>query len=433
MHRTVLALVVAALTLVTAPLAAARPPSLGDFKLRPTNLNLQARVSALDKHLHKSGVQRLLAEANRGAHRDGGCRAKAFPQRFPPTGQWWCFDRADAGTGKRVEWIPQGVSTVADAQQDQLWGHRQAILVGWYDNAVAPEKGVRVTFLDPNTGKYRHVLLVYPYIRKRDKVPTYEIVGRPHGGIHAGGILWYGNYLYVADTKRGIRVFDMRDIFDLSKGAGDTKDKTHIGASRGRRLLPPPLPPLRHVVYRGFGYRYVMPQVGAWVNAAGPDNNDHHFHCAAKGAPGFSFISLDRSEVPDRLITGQYCNQQPRRLGANDVGRVARWPLDGNTGRLQPSADGMVHATEAYRLATDQIQGAVSFGGMWYLSRSRGASAPGQLVVARPDGAPTGTLRTLATRPAGIGPEDLSFWPARNQLWTVTEHAGKRMLYGVPR
>ena len=33
---------------------------------------------------------------------------------------------------------------------------------------------------------------------------------------------------------------------------------------------------------------------------------------------------------------------------------------------------------------------------------------------------------------AGIGPEDLSFWPGRNEVWTVTEHAGKRMLYGVP-
>jgi len=32
-----------------------------------------------------------------------------------------------------------------------------------------------------------------------------------------------------------------------------------------------------------------------------------------------------------------------------------------------------------------------------------------------------------------MGPEDLSYWPGRDVIWTVTEHAGQRMLYGVPR
>ena len=62
--------------------------------------------------------------------------------------------------------------------------------------------------------------------------------------------------------------------------------------------------------------------------------------------------------------------------------------------------------------------------------RSRGKSRGGQLIVAKPDG---GELRVTDTRAAGIGPEDLSFWPAHDELWTVTEHAPKRMLYGVPR
>jgi hypothetical protein len=34
---------------------------------------------------------------------------------------------------------------------------------------------------------------------------------------------------------------------------------------------------------------------------------------------------------------------------------------------------------------------------------------------------------------AGIGPEDLAYWSARDELWTVTEHAGRRMLYGYMR
>ena len=50
-----------------------------------------------------------------------------------------------------------------------------------------------------------------------------------------------------------------------------------------------------------------------------------------------------------------------------------------------------------------------------------------------PDIGPAGTLKTTATRPAGIGPEDLSFTPADDRLWTVTEFPGLRMVYGVPR
>jgi hypothetical protein len=58
--------------------------------------------------------------------------------------------------------------------------------VSWYDSAVEPKKGPRVTFQEPNTGKYRHVLLVYPYMEASGK-PTCEIVGRPQGDglVHA--------------------------------------------------------------------------------------------------------------------------------------------------------------------------------------------------------------------------------------------------------
>lgn len=39
---------------------------------------------------------------------------------------------------------PQGVTTVADAQADGLWGNREALLVSWYDHkdSLAPKKGV---------------------------------------------------------------------------------------------------------------------------------------------------------------------------------------------------------------------------------------------------------------------------------------------------
>ena len=51
--------------------------------------------------------------------------------------------------------------------------------------------------------------------------------------IHAGGVSWYGDYLYVADTGHGMRVFDMRKI--LKTNTGGTADQ--IGRQTERRLL----------------------------------------------------------------------------------------------------------------------------------------------------------------------------------------------------
>lgn len=401
------------LSLALAPVRPARAApavSLDDFRLRSSTVDLAARVHTLDGHLAKLGVENLLDQGNRQA--TPGCSSPAFKGMPAPPAQAFCFDPEDTGHvggDADVEWVPQGLTTVADAQQDEHWGTHQALLVSWYDKQKAPEKGIRVSFLDPATNRYQNVLLVYPTADD-----SYEIVGPPNG-IHAGGIVWYGNYLYVADTKRGIRVFDMRYIFDLKNTAhGNLSDPNHVG---------------RHGdTYYGFGYRYVMPQVAAWVNAAGPDS-DGDDDCEASGAPEFSYLSLDRSQVPDRLISGEYCRNVSG--GAHTpYGRVTRWPLDGSTGTLQTGrTDSLVHATEAYRLPVPNVQGAVSNGSTWYLSRSH-SEDNGQLITANA-GASGSQLSEAGSRVAAIGPEDLSYWPSRRQVWTVTEHAGERALYGL--
>ena len=380
------AVAAAVLALAAAAPAQAQAPRLTTSTSDPAPPTCRRALQAR----HEAAAQRRRHAVDQGQPArdpERECSKTAFTD-MPAGSRWYCFDPADSGTVGEPEWIPQGVTTSADAGT----GGREALLVSWYDDRTAPAKGVRVSFLDAATNKYRHVLLVYPYIDGAGQ-PTYEIVGRPQGGIHAGGIVWHGNLLYVVDTTRGIRVFDMRQIFDIG-----TSDASKIG---------------RHgTKYHGFGYRYVMPQVGAWVNAAGPDN-DGDFTCEADGAPKFSSIGLDGGA----LITSEYCRSD----GA--FGRVARWSL-------QPGADGHLRATEAYRLPVHNVQGAVSAAGTYYLSRSRGEATHGQLIPATPNG---GTLQAGTARRAGIGPEDLSYWPGRNEIWTVTEHAGRRMLYGVPR
>lgn len=73
-------------------------------------------------------------------------------------------------------------------------------------------------------------------------------------------MVWYGNYLYVADTANGMRVFDLRKIMDLNPDddtdkndptpdglESDVTDKKRVGRQNN--------------VWYSFGYRYVMPQV----------------------------------------------------------------------------------------------------------------------------------------------------------------------------
>src|ERR1700754_2730229 len=282
---------VASLVLAAGQAAAATAPSLGDFTLMATNGGLRSIVDDLDAQLPKLGVQNILTQANRvDAPKGADCTSPALSTNTRPVLNKFCFEPGDVDT---QEWVPQGVTTVADAQDDELWGAKQAILVSWYDKQTAPVKGVRVSFLDTHTGNYQHVLLVYPYTNSQGN-PSYEQVTTPQSGdgnsVHAGGLVWYGNYLYLVDTTRGVRVFDMRDIFDVKSAAnGDVTDGGKVGRQDG--------------TYYSYGYRYVMPQVFGWSNPGGtatfpPDNK-----CNAAGPEKFSYVSLDRSAEPDALLT----------------------------------------------------------------------------------------------------------------------------------
>lgn len=400
--------------------AAASPPSLSDFELVATNATLPAIVSGLDEELPKLGVQNILAQANRDdAPKGTDCTSPALDTNTRPVVGKFCFTAGDVAT---EEWMPQGVTTVADAQDDQQWGDKQAILVSWYDKQTAPVKGVRVSFLDTDTGNYQHVLLAYPYTNGQGD-PSYEAVTTPQAGdggsVHAGGIVWYGNYLYVVDTRRGIRMFDMRYIFDIRSAAnGDVEDAGRIG---------------RHGdTYYSHGYRYVMPQVRGWSNPDGLATFPSEHRCRVAGPQKFSYVALDRSEEPDALVTGEYCADQ------NDPdlnGRVASWPLDGATGLPREDGDGAWRATGAHRLPKPRVQGAVSTADRWYLhSTGGGTTGPGHLQAAVSGGGATGVLTTdSAEHDVAVGVEDLSYWPGRDQLWTVTEHDGQRIIYATAR
>ena len=128
-------------------------------------------------------------------------------------------------------------------------GHRRRrrwLLVSWY----AKDTGAaRLSVIDPEKGRYGHVALL-----AADGTPVKS---------HAGGLAWRGDYLYVADTKRGLR------LFDLTRFAGET-----------------------------------LPEVGRYKPAGEPLR--------------FSFCSVDHDA--DGLLVGEYIDKAPG-------GRLVRWPF----------------------------------------------------------------------------------------------------------
>lgn len=359
--------------------AAAAAPNLRDFDLRRGS-DRGAPIRALDRRLHRSGAAGLLASSGQRRLR-GGCGKAAA---VPAGALVHCFDRTDSNTRT---WVPQGVTTVSDAVQDERWSGRRPILVSWHDSGR-----VRVTVVDPDRRTYQHVLLVYPTMK--GKKPTYTDID-----VHAGGIAWYENKLYVADTRHGLREFDMRHIYDLRRSkAGSTGGPGRVGLHGGK--------------YYGHGHRFVMPQTGSWHFTAGPTGG----RCRGTGPPRMSWVGIDRTTWSHVLIAGEWCRPKDPR------GRVATWPVRALSGTRT------VHADWAATLPGDRIQGAVRTNGRWWFTQGRGRKR-GRLLIADRDWWDWGrvTARTIS-----YGPEDLSCYRGQRRIWTVAEYAQKRALWSFP-
>jgi hypothetical protein len=328
------------------------------FALNRATGDLAEGADKLAGEIGSTAVEAVLANANRRGTNKGAAAAMGSMNPRPPI--WYAFDNGDQNT---PDWYPQGLTGSDDSGGIGV----PAFMISWYFKPTAGERGIRVSFFSPQTLKYQHALLV---------------LAKPDGSygpinIHAGGIACHGDLLYVADTVRGLRVFDLRHILDLRTAQKDLGDPDRIGRHGGK--------------LHAFGYRYIVPQTDFWrVTQAGPR---------------FSYVAIDRSGDTPRLITGEY------REGDGN-GWVARWPLDMEGGAPE----------DAYITGQEKIQGAVSYDGKWYLSQAVNATTNGRLRVFDGD--------TLTTRPFPIGPEDLTVQDG--MLWSVTEFRNKRTIFAVP-
>ncbi|WP_328872431.1 hypothetical protein OHT76_21280 [Streptomyces sp. NBC_00287] len=404
----------AAVNLLSAAPAHAATVDASQYSITSRSYNSHGEFAALAAglavKLPKVDASAVIADANRSAKVLTGApsTAEAFQAGF-------AWDTADQEV---AYWIPQGVTTSADAFGNGLYpagGSDKVILVSWYfetntdDDAELEyplDKGMRLTFVDynnPAAPTYRHVLLVEP-VRTGTGEYSFNPVRK-----HAGGIMWYGNLLYVVDTYKGLRIFDLNTLFTV-----DPAEKDICGLHTDGK-------------YYGYGYQYVLSQSHAYDNAG--------------TYLRYSTIGLDRASSPDSLVISEYSLDGV--VSYNDPGHtfsgtvppgettphVVRWPLD-----YTDRHPGSPTATEAVTVAQKKIQGVVSRNTKHYLSVSVGETTKGALRTFTSGGSTATTVADLA-----IGCEDLSFhssgasgWAyTESVIWNVSEYVNKRYVYAV--
>jgi hypothetical protein len=263
-------------------------------------------------------------------------------------------------------WWPQGISWSTDVPAASGGLIATSAYAKGRRGGSGLSAGSRITFVDRASLRYQHVLLVSPHRTLRD-------VRFGPLRVHAGGLVWAGPYLHVAGTRRGILTCRTADILEVS---------------------PSPAT---------FGHRFVLPVRFAYE--------------AAAGNLRYSFLSLDRGVDPPELIAGEYGR------GAMTT-RLVRYRLAGD--HLATDATGISAPSRFDAGGAPNMQGAVTVGGTWYVSRSRGQNL-GELLVGRP-----GAFRTYRDA-LPVGPEDLTYWPEHDELLSQSEYPGQRYVFTIDR
>lgn len=291
-------------------------------------------------------------------------------------------------------WYPQGITGSSDASEDGRVNGRKLMVTAWYHKTDArPTKGARIAIADltdPERIDYRLLILVDPVRDSNGKADFHEAAYDGGNALHSGGIVWYGDYLYVADTTKGIRIYDLSRIFQPT----DMSDKSKVGIEGGKSYA--------------HGYRFAVPRIA-------------RYRLTRDSCPlRFSFIGLDRNSDPPAIINGEYYNEHHN-------GRMAVWPMDPTT-HLMEEREGVVKPNFASVVGQTRLQGVIRAGGYYYFSASS------QEALSRSDGRLYKTK--LGRKNTSVnwvyGPEDLYLDRETGRVWTNAEWPGHRDVVGIP-
>lgn len=295
--------------------------------------------------------------------------------------------RWDAADNNDPRWYPQGITGSDDAFATER--DPELLLVSWYQRGRRwPIHGARISLVQPQGegGAYRHLLL-FSLAGTAEAPVLQAALSRPDRALHASGMVWLHPWLYVADTRNGLRIYDASRVVPLSTDG----DAGHLGVRPGG--------------IDGFGYAYGLVEV-ARTHQVGT--------CPIR----FSSLSLDRSTDPPALVSAEYQRD-------TDQGRAFRWALDPQTGWLRTDTWGEVHPHTVVTTGERRVQGALSQGDRWWFSASN--QLAGRCLLYR-----ASTVGPSLAVPWPRGCEDLYLQRRTGRLWTVTEHPGQRALVSVP-
>ncbi|MFF2354477.1 hypothetical protein ACFVVL_32525 [Kitasatospora sp. NPDC058115] len=371
--------------LVGAPPAAAAPAPTAlpasEYTLTADYHQFDALDSALVTALGTSAVHTVMENANHAR--------QALPASFSVAGLSTGF-RFDDGDNSDCQSYPQGITTSRDAVGTADGGNydgHQLVLVSWYtkDGCDGAQQRSRITLVDwdatyPNT--YRKILLVEP--TGTAAAPDFKDIP-----IHAGGVSWYGDHLYVADTGRGMRVFDLRKI--LNTDSGGTADQ--IGRQPDGS-------------YYAHNYAYVLPQTGTVTSRTTSGTN-----------LVWSSISLDR--VSKSIVMAEYTCQSGCTGYPNRPPRAVRFPFAPGTTTFAATTT----AGQALQLPWYNLNGTASHNGRWWFN----SSGQKKLYYWTPAAGPS----TFAWVGGG---ESLSYWEDATDpdlLWSLQETTGGRNVFAV--
>lgn len=266
-------------------------------------------------------------------------------------------------------WWPQGITTSAEAHPSGRVAGRRLV--------------VTTSYAKPVDGIHRGSRLTFldldtlRYGHVPLVVPHLDAEGRlTLGGlrVHAGGLAWAGDWLHVAATARGFFTCRVDDLVRIS------------GTN---------------------GHGYVLPV--RFTHRAFTDEGHEPLR--------HSFLSVDRDT--QALLVGEYGR-------GRQTTRLAQYALDPDT--WLPTIDPSGHARPvSVSHGVRQMQGAVIAHGRHHVTASRGPWTPGSVFTGDP-----GALRQHRWA-VPMGPEDLTYWPRTDRLWSHSEHPYRRWVWSMRR
>lgn len=261
-----------------------------------------------------------------------------------------------------TRWYPQGVDV-------GLWRGRRTLAVSWFrQDRTGRHLASRVVLIDPE--RARHIDIALAVDESGELQPA---------RIHAGGLAWFGDRLFVAATGQGIWEFDLSDIRQV-RGPLARRLRGISGHRPGARALVAVRTRVHPVALR----------------------------CSFLGRVYDADDAATR-----RVFIGEFRNGEEGRIGEFTIPEEA----DGERSRFEEQ--------ERWTPGIPHMQGAVRRGDRVFVSQSVGMQ-PGTLW--------SGTRERLTAHPypLPIGCEDLALDPEARMLWSLGEHPRKRVVRGIP-